>query len=40
MSRCTDPVRRRQWLWFIALWCGGLLAVLVLSGLVKLLMPV
>lgn len=30
---------RKEWLWFAALWCGGLLAAFALSGLVRLLMP-
>jgi len=29
MNRLTE--RQRQWLWFAALWCGGLAAVLTLS---------
>lgn len=37
MSRFTDT--QRQWMWFVALWCAGVLAVLVLSGVVKWLMP-
>jgi uncharacterized membrane protein len=26
---------RRQWLWFAALWCGGLLAALLLARIVR-----
>jgi len=29
--------KQRQWLWFAALWCGGLLAALLLSYLIRLL---
>ena len=29
--------KKRQWLWFVALWCGGLTAAFALSGLVRLL---
>ncbi len=29
--------KQRQWLWFAALWCGGLIAAFVLSYLVRLL---
>ena len=41
MSRCIDKLsaRQKQWLWFVLLWCGGLLGVFALSGLIKLLMP-
>lgn len=41
MSRFTDRLStaQRQWLWLVVLWCGGLGAVLLLSGFVKLLMP-
>lgn len=31
--------KQKQWLWFVVLWCGGLLAVFALSGVIKLLMP-
>jgi hypothetical protein len=31
------PPRKKQWLWFLGLWLGGLLAVLLLSAAVKLL---
>jgi len=31
------PPRRRQWLWFFGLWFGGLLAVFLLSAVIKLL---
>ena len=27
--------KKRQWLWFAALWCGGLIAVFILSYLVR-----
>jgi hypothetical protein len=27
--------RRKQWLWFTLLWCGGILAALLLSFLTK-----
>ena len=29
MNRCTE--KQRQWLWFMALWCGGLAATLLLA---------
>lgn len=32
------PRKSRQWLWFVALWCGGLAAALTLGGVIKLLM--
>lgn len=31
------PPRRKQWMWFFGLWLGGLLAVLLLSYVIKLL---
>lgn len=41
MSRCTDWLRDhprwRQWGWFLALWCGGLGAALLLALPVKLI---
>lgn len=33
MKALTD--KQRQWLWFAALWCGGLIAALLLSYLVR-----
>ena len=27
--------KQRQWLWFAALWCGGLIAVFLLSFLAR-----
>ncbi|MDJ0829263.1 MAG: hypothetical protein QNI92_05380 [Desulfobacterales bacterium] len=35
MKAPTD--KKRQWLWFVALWCGGLTAALILGYLVRLL---
>jgi len=35
MKRLTD--RRRQWLWFIVLWCAGLSATLALAYTVRFL---
>jgi hypothetical protein len=29
--------RQQQWAWFIGLWCAGLLATLLLAGLVRLM---
>lgn len=33
MSRITE--KRRQWLWFAVLWCGGLAAAAALSYLLR-----
>ena len=33
MNRITE--KKRQWLWFAALWCGGLAATLALSYLLR-----
>ena len=30
--------RRQQWAWFLALWCAGLSAALLLSGLIRWLL--
>lgn len=30
--------KQRQWLWFVGLWCGGLLAVTTLGYAIKFLM--
>ena len=38
MKECTN--KRRQWLWFIALWLGGFGSVLLLSTIIKLIMKV
>ena len=27
--------KQRQWLWFVGLWCGGLIAVFLLSYLIR-----
>jgi hypothetical protein len=27
--------KQRQWLWFVALWCGGLIATLLLTYLAR-----
>lgn len=42
MSQPTDPrsEKRKQWMWFIALWCGGFAAVLTLSMIIKLIMKI
>lgn len=32
--------RKREWMWFIILWCGGLMAILLLSAIIKLLVLV
>ncbi len=37
MNRKVSTDKRRQWLWFLVLWCGGLAAALILGGLVRLL---
>ncbi len=38
MKALTD--KQRQWLWFAALWCCGLIAVLILSYLVRWLIKI
>jgi uncharacterized membrane protein len=32
--------KQRQWLWFAALWCGGLFTVFLLSYLVRWLISI
>ncbi len=32
--------KQQQWLWFVALWCCGLAAVMLLAYLVRLLMGI
>jgi len=32
--------KQRQWAWFIALWCGGLAAVLLLARLIRWMMKI
>ncbi len=39
MSQPTND-KRKQWIWFIALWCGGLLSVFTLSLFIKLIMNI
>lgn len=36
MKDCTN--KKRQWLWFIALWLGSFGSVLLLSTVIKLIM--
>jgi hypothetical protein len=38
MMRFTE--RQRQWLWFVGLFAGGLAAMLVLAGLVRLMLKI
>jgi uncharacterized membrane protein len=38
MKALTD--KQRQWLWFAALWCGGLTAVFLLSYLARWLIKI
>ena len=33
MKPPTDPLK--QWIWFVALWCGGLLSVALLAQLTR-----
>lgn len=42
MSQLIKPMgeKKKQWLWFIALWCGGFAAVLSLSMIIKLIMNI
>jgi hypothetical protein len=37
MKVCTE--KKRQWLWFAALWCGGIAAAFLLAGAVRWIMP-
>lgn len=36
MTRSTE--KRRQWLWFAGLFAGGMIAMLLLAGLVRVLL--
>lgn len=36
MTRLTE--KQRQWLWFIGLFVGGMAAMLVLAGIVRLML--
>lgn len=36
MNNSTKAQKPRQWLWFAALWCGGLAAAFALGGIIKL----
>jgi hypothetical protein len=38
MKVLTD--KRRQWFWFAALWCGGLIAALLISYAVRWIISV
>jgi hypothetical protein len=38
MMRFTE--RQRQWLWFVGLFAGGMAAMLVLAGLVRLMLKI
>jgi uncharacterized membrane protein len=38
MKALTD--KQRQWLWFAALWCGGLSAVFLLASLARWLISI
>ncbi len=38
MMQLTE--KRKQWLWFVGLWCGGLAAVSILGYGIKLLMGI
>ena len=41
MRRISDirlSKKQKQWAWFIALWCGGLIAALTLGYIIKFLM--
>jgi len=37
MSMKALTEKQRQWLWFVLLWCGGLLACLILAAAVRLI---
>lgn len=32
--------KQKQWLWFIALWCGGFATLLIISSVIKLIMNI
>jgi hypothetical protein len=32
------PLKKRQWFWFVTLWMSGLLALSIISAIIKLLM--
>jgi hypothetical protein len=38
----SQPTNRKfkQWMWFVALWCGGLLSVFALSMIIKMIMNI
>lgn len=36
MKECTN--KKRQWLWFIVLWLGGLGSIFLLSTIIKMIM--
>ena len=39
LAKKTSP-RQRQWLWFVGLWFGGLLAVSILAYAIRLAMGI
>ncbi len=32
--------KKKQWLWFVALWCGGFATLFVISLMIKLIMGI
>jgi hypothetical protein len=36
----TLTEKKRQWMWFAGLWCGGLAAVLLLAYLIRWMMRI
>lgn len=39
MSKPTNE-RKKQWLWFAALWCGGILTVFAISLVIKMIFAI
>lgn len=45
MKQCIEALQKqinhhprlKQWLWFVGLWCGGLLSVLLLASFLKMI---
>lgn len=37
MKRLTK--QQSQWIWFVGLWCGGFVVVLLLAKLIRMILP-